>query len=186
MRRGSGSFRKIHGSEVVYEVSSAYYEIAFRTEVAELTPRFEMLFGRQRRVERERDYRDVGLGKQMYEGRPYAVVESPLHGFPISLSKRRFDVGERLGEARCGIFDLVERSRESEKVVDGLGFRRDVDEISVHVPVRADEDYGFRFGESFSEFAQGFDVRVAGRGFEREHRRSVRKEKGRKKHVSVF
>ena len=106
----------------------------------------------------------------MYERSPNSVIESPFHWLPIAVSKCRFDIRERIGKPRSGVFDFIKRGRKTEKVVNGFRFFGNVYVTTSDVPVGAYEKNGPRFGETFSQFAQGSDVGVSFGSLEGEHR----------------
>ena len=161
----------------MYEISASDDEKTLFTKRSKTFPHFEKRLRRSGGIHGKRHDGGVGFGIQVRERRPNRMVETPFDRFPISLSKGVVQFRDDIRIARCRIRDAGQRFWKAVKIVDGFRACGNVDEFSGHVPMGADERYGFGLFEPSSKLAERFDVRIALGRREGEHGRTVREKK---------
>ncbi len=120
------------------------------------------------RVDAELHDRDIGLGIDVQEHRPGAVIQSP--GSVRRHRQRRqhvLNATRQGGRAGRGILDLIQLRREAAEVVDGLRRGCNRDGRAGPVPVRGDGQDRVRPGRFPPHAPPGLRVAVAGDGVHR-------------------
>ena len=167
-------------AQVVDDVAAAHDEAALLAKAGELLAEFVRLARIEEAVDGELDDGDVGLGEDVDEDAPGAVVDAPaVVDFDIG-AEQVGDVARQVGAA-CGlVLELVELLGEAVHVVDLARLCGALHERAVRVPVSGDHQDGLGLAEfledAFPEAAVGLGQFVV---VECDHRAAVADENGR-------
>ena len=161
-------------AQVVDDVAAAHDEVALLAEAGELLAEFVRLARVDEAVDGELDDGDVGLGEDVDEDAPGAVVDAPaVVDFDVC-AEQVGDRARQVGAACRLVLELVELLGEAVHVVDLARLCGALHERAVRVPVRGDHQDGLGLAEfledALSEAAVGFGQFVV---VECDHRAAV-------------
>lgn len=161
-------------AQVVDDVAAAHDEVAFRAQGGELLAELVRLARIDEAVDGELDDGDVGLGEDVDEDAPGAVVDAPaVVDFDVC-AEQVGEVARQVGIACRLVLEGVELLGEAVHVVDLAGLCGALHERAARVPVRGDHQDGLGLAErckdALSEAAVGFGQFVV---VECDHRAAV-------------
>lgn len=145
------SARKIHRTEVVNHVPRADDQEAFVAQSPEFLSDIEVLFRRGSGIYRQRRDRNVGIWEKMRERGPNAVVQPAFDGRPYPLSENFVETSACRRVSRRSVGDSRKRIGKTVEIVNRFRAFCHVDELSVHVPMRAYENDRLGFFKTESE-----------------------------------